>query len=82
MVVSLRDISLPESLDATGVSTDLAAMHTKPDVTAPVNAYAEAGVVARLGSCDLLWCKITADNKSGWVQRVHLWGLLPGEVRD
>lgn len=64
------------------VETDLAPMHTKPDATSPVNAYAEAGVVARLGQCGADWCKITAGNKSGWAEREHLWGLLPGELRD
>ena len=33
----------------------------KPDTRAPVNAHAEAGVVARLGECLQDWCRVTAD---------------------
>lgn len=64
------------------VDRDLTAMHLKPDATAPVNAYAEAGVVARLGACVSGWCRISADGQRGWAPTESLWGVAPGELRD
>lgn len=64
------------------VETDLTPLRVKPRGDAAVNAYAEAGVVARLGDCDLDWCRLTASGKSGWVQKSVLWGVKPEEIRD
>lgn len=64
------------------VEQDLTPLRTKPNADAEVNAYAEAGVVARLGSCDLDWCRVTADGKRGWVSKGGLWGVKPEEIRD
>ncbi|MEM9426026.1 MAG: SH3 domain-containing protein [Pseudomonadota bacterium] len=64
------------------VETDLTPLRTKPGTEAEVNAYAEAGVVARLGSCDLDWCRINANGARGWVPKAVLWGVKPEEIRD
>ena len=52
------------------------------DAESPVNAYAEVGVVARLGSCALDWCRVTANGSKGWVEKRGLWGVRPDEVRE
>jgi len=54
----------------------------KPDPRAPVNARIQNGVIARLGECNIDWCRITAEKNRGWVPREVLWGLTPGEVRE
>ena len=54
----------------------------KPDPRAPVNARIQNGVIARLGECNVDWCRITAEKNRGWVPRKVLWGLAPGEVRE
>ncbi len=64
------------------VENDLTPLRVKPGRDAPVNAYAEAGVVARLGTCDLDWCKIAANGKRGWVRKAALWGVAPEEIRE
>lgn len=64
------------------VEQDLTPLRTKPSDEAAVNAYAEAGVVARLGACDLDWCQVTADGTRGWVPKAALWGVRPEEIRD
>jgi len=64
------------------VERDLTALRVKPSDDAPVNAYAEAGVIARLGACGLDWCRIVAGKSAGWVRKSGLWGIDPGEVRD
>lgn len=64
------------------IERDLTPLRTKPGRDAEVNAYAEAGVVARLGACELDWCRVTADGKRGWVPKAALWGVRPEEIRD
>ena len=64
------------------VETDLTPMRVKPTGEAEVNAYAEAGVVARLGTCSKDWCKINASGSRGWVEKAVLWGVKPEEIRE
>ena len=64
------------------VENDLTPLHVKPDTSAEVNAYVEAGVVARLGKCGLDWCRVTAKGSKGWVPKKVLWGVLPEEMRE
>ena len=64
------------------VSSDLAPLRVKPDGEAAVNAYAEAGVVARLGDCTLDWCRVVAAGNSGWVEKSAIWGVTPSEIRE
>ena len=64
------------------VESDLTPMMVKPDPTAQINAYAEAGVVARLGECSIEWCRVSADGRRGWVEKTALWGVTPDDLRD
>ena len=57
------------------VEEDMAALHMKPDASAPVTARAEAGVIAELGECAAGWCRINAGGYRGWVQSSALWGV-------
>ena len=64
------------------IQEDMAALHMKPDAKSPVNARAEAGAVARLGSCTPDWCRIRAQGSRGWIRKAHLWGVNPEEIRE
>ncbi len=64
------------------ITEDMVPLHHLADASSPVNAYSEAGVIARLGKCNEDWCRVTVDRSKGWVPRDVLWGLMPGEVRD
>lgn len=64
------------------VERDLTPLRVKPDPESPANAYAEAGVIARLGSCSLDWCRIVAGGNRGWALKSALWGVGPEEIRD
>lgn len=64
------------------VQKDYTPLRTKPVMDADARAYAEHGVVARLGECNEDWCRITADGFKGWVQKSELWGVEPDELRD
>jgi len=52
----------------------------RPDAT-PV-AFAEAGVIARLGRCAPDWCRIAVGRTRGWVMKTEVWGVDPEETRD
>lgn len=64
------------------VQEDLLTVHTRPDPASPVTAAFELGVVARLGSCTIDWCEISAGGYSGWTPKTKIWGVLPDEVRE
>ncbi len=64
------------------VENDMTPLYVKPDQASTVNAYVESGVVARLGKCDLDWCRVTAKGSKGWVAKRVLWGVLPEEMRE
>lgn len=64
------------------IDTDEADLRMKPDPRAPLNATAERGVVARLGTCLPDWCRIRAGGHRGWVRKEHLWGVQRAELRN
>ena len=53
----------------------------RPENDSLVVAYAEKGVVAKLGKCDPEWCRITSGKHRGWVRKPQLWGVYPHEIR-
>jgi len=64
------------------IDEDMLALRAKPANDAIENAVLEAGVIARLGTCTVEWCKLNADGYRGWVTKDTLWGVAPHEVRD
>lgn len=64
------------------VEKDMLTLHTKPEPEAPVTAALEAGVIARLGACELEWCRLSAGGYKGWAPKARLWGVAAAEVRD
>ncbi|MFV2002467.1 MAG: SH3 domain-containing protein [Paracoccaceae bacterium] len=64
------------------VERDLLPLYAKPDTGAAVQAYVEAGVVARLSECGPVWCRLVADGYRGWADKLALWGVAPGEIVD
>lgn len=64
------------------VEKDMVKGHTRPDADAPVTAMYEMGVIAKLGDCDIDWCRISAGGYKGWVEKTALWGVDPDEIRD
>lgn len=64
------------------IDEDMSPIHVTADPAASVAVYSEFGVIARLGTCDPVWCKVTVEGKRGFIQRAKLWGLLPDEIRE
>lgn len=54
----------------------------RPSEASPGVAQFELGVVARLGECQLHWCRINAGGYRGWVEKTALWGVGADELRD
>ncbi|GHA50283.1 hypothetical protein GCM10008927_14100 [Amylibacter ulvae] len=57
-------------------------MRRKPYEGAQAVAFAEDGVIARLGECTIDWCKISAGKIRGWVKKGEIWGVGKNELRD
>lgn len=64
------------------VDGEMVPLRSAPRPEATPAAYAEAGVIARLGDCSPDWCRISAGGESGWVLKSQIWGVEPGEIRD
>ena len=64
------------------VEQDMLTIRTRPEADAPVAAALEAGVIARLGKCDVEWCRITSAGYKGWAPKARLWGVAMDELRD
>lgn len=64
------------------VEADRLTLWSQPREGATENAILEAGVIARLGSCDTDWCRLSADGYRGWARKSDLWGVAPDELRD
>lgn len=64
------------------VEEDMTPLRMTADHRAPVVAWLEAGVVARLQSCEPDWCRLRADGLRGWAPKSALWGVGPEDVFD
>jgi SH3-like domain-containing protein len=64
------------------IEKDLLTLRTRPEANAPATAALEIGVVARLGKCDLEWCRLSSGGFKGWAPKARVWGVHPSEIRD
>ncbi len=64
------------------IMPDLLEVYAKPDRRSEVRARFEGGVVARLGECNLYWCRLSAEGYKGWAPKTDVWGVYPDEIRD
>ncbi|WP_421701379.1 SH3 domain-containing protein [Aliiroseovarius sp.] len=64
------------------IETDLTALFQRPDPSTRVNAYLEAGVIARVDECAADWCLLRADGHKGWAAKTAIWGVRVDEVID
>jgi len=45
-------------------------------------AFAQQGVIARLGECKPDWCRVSFGKLRGWVRKSEVWGVGANELRD
>jgi SH3-like domain-containing protein len=57
-------------------------LRDRPEDAADPVARLRPGVVGTLRRCEQHsdWCEARVDGHSGWIKRVGLWGVAPGEV--
>ena len=63
------------------IEEDMLALYPRPESQGQVVARLELGVVARLGECEELWCRLNVGGYKGWALKSSLWGVEPGEIR-
>jgi len=64
------------------VMDEQAQIHIKPSKAAATRAYADRGVIARLGDCNPVWCEVSVQRVKGWVEKTQLWGVTADEIRE
>lgn len=64
------------------IEQDMLSLYQRPDPDSAVVARLELGVIARLGKCDEIWCRLSAGGYRGWAPKTALWGVRADEVRD
>ena len=64
------------------IEKDLLTLRTRPEASAPATAALEIGVVARLGKCDLEWCRLSSGGFKGWAPKARVRGVGVSEIRD
>lgn len=64
------------------IDADLTPLYSRADQEAQINAYLEAGVIARVERCGPIWCRLRADGIRGWTTKNNLWGVRNNEVID
>ena len=64
------------------VMEDMMSLYSRADSSTLVKAHLQAGVVARLGKCNLEWCQLSADGYRGWAAKTGLWGVEADELRN
>ncbi len=64
------------------IESDMLPVYANPDPTSQVSAQFESGVVARLGTCTVDWCRVSAGGYRGWTLKSNLWGVDPSEIRE
>ena len=64
------------------IDQDLLPLRARPDAGSPENVVLETGVIARLGTCQPEWCKLTAAGYRGWAPKNVLWGVTAEEIRE
>lgn len=64
------------------VKEDLTALREEPNDRARPRAYAESGVIAKLGECIDEWCSLSVEGQEGWVRKAVVWGVDDSETRQ
>ena len=55
-------------------------VHTDASSSSNIVAYAEAGTLAGLVTCDKSWCQISIASHRGYIEQKRLWGVYEDEV--
>ncbi|WP_243389652.1 SH3 domain-containing protein [Arboricoccus pini] len=73
-------VSLLSGRRTVSILATVAELRRTPDPDASVLLRAEPGVIGRLISCNPSACEIEIEQRRGWLERTHFWGVLPDEA--
>jgi SH3-like domain-containing protein len=62
------------------IDNDLSALFSRADEQSRIDAHLEAGVIARVETCAISWCRVKADGTRGWVLKRDVWGVGENEL--
>lgn len=62
------------------ITLDMAEFRDAPAEDATVVAQAEMGVIGRVLSCNIDWCRVAVDGQRGWVAKAAIWGVKADET--
>ncbi|MCF6273578.1 MAG: SH3 domain-containing protein [Rhodobacteraceae bacterium] len=71
--------ALLSSLRTVLVQQDMLALRDGPSEGAAALAHLEAGVIARLATCQPDWCSVSVEGYKGWLPRSGIWGVAAEE---
>ena len=57
-------------------------LYSKNDLASDVLLIVEKGVTGYVVECSGIWCRLDVDGTKAWIERRHLWGVLPNEEID
>jgi len=64
------------------IDQDLLRLRARPRDDSRETVELEAGVIARLHECEVMWCRLSAGGYKGWAPKSVLWGVEAHELRD
>lgn len=64
------------------IDTDMEPLYARPDDKSPKDALLQAGVIARVDSCQKDWCRLSAGGYRGWAPKTAFWGVGADEIID
>jgi SH3-like domain-containing protein len=56
-----------------------AEIRKRADPGSKVTGFANAGAILQVKACQTTACRVQAQGVEGWIDRVRLWGIDPGE---
>jgi len=57
-------------------------LYSRPDPNTPQVAILESGVIGRIDSCEIDWCRLSSGGYRGWAPKTALWGVGADEILD
>ena len=60
-------------------SSEFVNLYKQPTSGAPLTARVGSKVVAKVRTCDKVWCRISGDGYDGYVRQKSIWGVYPDE---
>jgi len=64
------------------VDAETQPLYSRPDPNTPPVAILESGVIARIESCEIDWCRLSSGGYRGWAPKTALWGVGADEILD